>query len=209
MSFKLTYNGLIRCLFFFTFFLCLSASGQKIIDVESEPFHKPIYETDEMILINLQMDEGDTSLFHKHSSPILYITVQGAEMWLDIADGTSKTVNLPDFWIGSDNYSEDDPFVHRIAVLDDGPLNLRAVIHKQGFPKQEIHDSEEFIFSENGFAVKMDSTIHHQNRSEKINIILSGQAELKSEILEPGDYFLPGQLINNASKNFRYCAVFF
>jgi len=169
----------------------------------------PIYETDDMVLIHLQMNKGDTSLFHKHSTPILYIAIQGAEMWLDIPNGKQRIVSLPDYWIGSDHYSEEEPFIHRIYVLNEGPLNLIAVLRKHSEQSARKFSTENFTYTDNGFGVKTDSITRLQNQTEKINIILSGQAELNNKNLGAGDYFLPGQMIHEPSKNFRYCAIYF
>jgi len=209
MSKYLTLQGRNGCLFFASLLLCFSAYGQHSVNVLSEPFHKPVLETEDLALIHLQMNKGDTSLFHNHKRPILYITVDGAKMWLDELKGTSRTVNLPDGWIGSDAYSSKNPFVHRISVLDEGPLNLLAVIRKNEGLKEEDYISDDFDLVENGFAVRLDSAPRSQADGERINIILSGTATLDQNTVRAGDYFLPGQMPRNHSDDFQYCAVYF
>ena len=209
MSNYLTTQGRNGCLFLASLFLCYSAYGQHSINVLSEPFHKPVLQTEDLALIHLQMNKGDTSLFHSHKRPILYITIDGARMWLDELNGNSRTVNLPDGWIGSDTYSLKNPFVHRISVLDEGPLNLVAIIRKNESLKEDEYISDDFNLLENGFAVRKDSIPKSKTDGARINIILSGTATLDQNSLRPGDYFLPGQMPVNRSDNFQYCAVYF
>ena len=62
----------IRQFFFFVFiFSLLNAYTQ--VPVHQEPFHRPVFENREVRILNVVISPGDTSLYHLHSTPSVFI----------------------------------------------------------------------------------------------------------------------------------------
>lgn len=147
--------------FAFLIFLIISATRavcQPFPEVHLEPFHQPTFESDYFRILHVDLNVGDTSAFHNHCTPILYLTVQGTEMWLQSVDMNQRSVELPSGWIGSDLYHSDSCFTHRIANIGESQLILRAVQLKRDITLPSLPDFEfSAAYSENGFKVAIIS----------------------------------------------------
>ncbi len=186
-----------------------SIFAQPAIHVTQEPYHKPVYVSDSLTVIELYMEKGDTSMFHLHTEPILYLTLNGAKMWLNSPEKNSRVVELNSGWIGSDNYGINDSFTHQIAVADGGPLHLVAILKNEVSEFNFPGDDDAVIYRDNGFAVKLDSAVNSLTGPERVNIVLKGSAFKDQEKIGPGDFFLPGEKLSKPSERFRYYRVFF
>jgi hypothetical protein len=105
--------------------------------VHQEPQHKPIFENEAIRVLELKFSPGDTSLFHLHDTPILYITLSDTKMWLQEKREDGRTVKLPSGWTGSDFYNSDTTLIHRIANVGDSVLHWIAVQVKNQVSKSE------------------------------------------------------------------------
>jgi hypothetical protein len=47
----------------------------RIVPVHQEPRHRLIYESSQMRVLDVQIQPGDTTIFHTHDSPITYVTI--------------------------------------------------------------------------------------------------------------------------------------
>lgn len=187
------------------FFICLqiSLSGQEHMPVHKEPYHKTVYQSDEFRVIQLKMAKGDTSQIHSHRYPILYITLQGTTMWLDEIDKGDRTVGLPTGWIGSDNYSTKDPFIHRISVAGEDSLLLTAVIRYQ---ENQLPADSSAVYADDGFQVFQKDRILPGAR---IFIVLEGNAKTNQKILQKGDPFEKPEDLVYTSSDFKFLQVVF
>ena len=196
-------------LVFLIVFCGLNSYAQNIIHVSEEPYHKPVFKNEYFTVIELKMAKGDTSLFHLHQEPILYLTLTGAKMWLNTPEGEPRVVELPDGWMGSDMYDDDNSFVHQISVLDGGPLHLIAVLQNKENELKSTTKSDAFIYQDDGFAVDVDSVIPTSASLEKINIVAQGEALKENNSISPGDFFFRDDSIQKPSNDFKYYKVFF
>jgi len=48
---------------------------EKIVPVHEEPRHHLVFDSPEMRIVDVQIPPGDTTLFHTHTDPILYVTM--------------------------------------------------------------------------------------------------------------------------------------
>jgi len=191
-------------------FICSSIiSAQPTIHVTEEPFHRPVFKSDSLTVIELFMEKGDTSLFHLHREPILYLTLNGATMWLNSPEGNSREVDLPTGWIGSDNYGVNNTFTHQIAVADGGPLHLIAILRNAGSDAQFPVEEDDIVYRENGFGVKTDSLISAVSGSERINIVVKGRIFKGEKEIGPGEFFFSHEKLSKPGENFRYYRIFF
>ena len=101
--------------------------------VYQESFHQMIYEDSSMRVLDVFASAGDTTLFHQHCNPILYIAIHGEEIGLLQPNGSWKHVSLPTDWIGHNIYSSDSCFVHKFTVCGETYLQILAVEAKQEF----------------------------------------------------------------------------
>jgi len=58
-------------LFFILVFIVGDLQGQ--VPVHQEPFHRPVFENGEVRILNVVIAPGDTSLYHLHSTPSVFI----------------------------------------------------------------------------------------------------------------------------------------
>lgn len=99
------------------------------IPVYQEPFHHLVFHNDEIRILDVRLEPGDTSAWHVHQNAITYIGLEGSRIWLDVPGEHPRSVYLPDdFWGGDTEYSE-TPFVHRIANVGFQPFRLMAIEH--------------------------------------------------------------------------------
>ncbi|MEM9050479.1 MAG: hypothetical protein AAGC47_00370 [Bacteroidota bacterium] len=101
--------------------------------VYRESHHQMIYEDSLMRVLDVFASNGDTTLFHQHCNPILYITIHGEEVGLLEPNGKWKHVPLPTDWIGHNIYSGDSCFVHKFTVSGETYLQILAVEAKRQF----------------------------------------------------------------------------
>ncbi len=102
---------------------------QDTLPVYQEPFHHLVFENSEIRILDVRLQPGDTSDWHRHHDAITYIGLEGSRIWLDVPGEHSRSVYLPDdFWGGDTDYPETS-FVHRIANVGFQPFRLLAVEH--------------------------------------------------------------------------------
>jgi hypothetical protein len=131
--------------------LCKTAAAQ-YPDVSDEPYHMPIFGHDCFRYLNVSANPGDTTNYHVHRNPILYLTIMGSEVWLDEASREPRTVKLSTGWTGSDGYGNGDTLLHRFAVVGDSPLHIIAV-EIIGTCANVDHPPTDPFYQEHGFSV--------------------------------------------------------
>lgn len=137
---------------FFCMMSCASLYAQHP-DVHEEPYHVPLYEWDCLRFLNVRAKPGDTTAYHVHRNPIIYLTMEGAEVWLDDVGKKPRVVPLPEGWVGSDAYGGTDTLLHRFAVRGEKELHILAV-EFTGICSLEVKKPLAAPFySDNGFAV--------------------------------------------------------
>ena len=50
-------------------------SAQRVVPVHAEPRHRLVYDSDQLKVLDVQIQPSDTTLLHVHSTPITYVTV--------------------------------------------------------------------------------------------------------------------------------------
>jgi hypothetical protein len=122
--------------------------------VHEEPFHVPIYEWDCFRFLSVRAAPGDTTAYHIHRNPILYLSIQGAEVWLDDVGKDPRVVQLSEAWVGSDVYGLGDTLLHRFSVRGENPLHILAVERTRSCVEQQFERPiVEPFYRGNGFAV--------------------------------------------------------
>lgn len=111
--------------------LAQCATAQDTIPVYQEPFHHLVFQNDEIRILDVRLEPGDTSAWHSHRHAITYVGLEGSRILLDVPGEHPRSVYLPDdFWGGDTDYPE-APFVHRIANVGLQVFHLLAIEHLQ------------------------------------------------------------------------------
>lgn len=69
-----------------------AAQKESIVPVHQEPRHRMVFESSGIRILDVQIPPGDTTLFHTHSDPILYVTMSSS---------TTRTQSLGGEWNGA------------------------------------------------------------------------------------------------------------
>ncbi len=102
------------------------AQFNDVLPVYEEDHHVPIYENGAWRILNVTCDPMDTTDFHRHCHPILYLTLLGTHVSLQEPHSEWKQVILPTNWIGHDIYSIDSCYIHRFSVSGETGIHILA-----------------------------------------------------------------------------------
>jgi hypothetical protein len=93
-------------------------SAAQVIPVSKEPMHHNVFENDLLRVLDVHVPPGDTSLFHKHEIPSVFVVLTpvktGSEVTME--DGTS-TALVKDASISFESFSR-SPRIHRVWNAD-------------------------------------------------------------------------------------------
>jgi hypothetical protein len=134
--------------FLFLFFLmpALQADAQDTVAASKEPLHKNVFENQYVRVLDLHIPPGDTTLFHKHVTPCVSISLHPVRTGgQTIIDDRSPKIPSLDRRITFDGFYQ-SPRIHRvwnrdtsifhwmdIEVLAKGDRNLESPIALEGF----------------------------------------------------------------------------
>jgi hypothetical protein len=109
------------------FYPVTASLAQTYPEVHEEPYHVPVLRWGPLRYLRVQANPGDTTAFHLHQLPILYMNVHEARVALQQPDEPWRHATLPAHWIGSDGWHDTLSLVHRFAVVGKKAMNLVAV----------------------------------------------------------------------------------
>lgn len=137
----------------------MTVSAQRVVMVHEEPRHRLIHESPEFRVLDVQIQPGDTTLFHTHDAPITYVTISTSSTDQMARGGSwlgTQPRNPPPGRIGSvravPSYAE-TPLTHRVTNVGQTLFRLIAVsTHGPGsdsdasgsLPGTVIHESRWF-----------------------------------------------------------------
>src|SRR5215208_248029 len=106
--------------------VCFALSLSAQVPVREEPRHKPVLQNKYIRLLDVWMKPGDTSLYHIHSIPSLFLqlsnTIIGSQImgqeWVKEKFETGKS------WFRS---FYQDTLIHRVANLSTTPLHVTDI----------------------------------------------------------------------------------
>lgn len=107
--------------------------AQRVVMVHEEPRHRLVHETPDLRVLDVQIQPGDTTLFHTHDGPITYVTVGTSstdQMALGGAWNGTQPRTPPPGRIGAvravQSYA-DTPLTHRVTNVGSTLFRLIAV----------------------------------------------------------------------------------
>jgi hypothetical protein len=97
------------------------------LPVSKEPMHRNVFENSYLRVLDVHVAPGDTSLFHKHETPSVFIVLKpvktGSEVIIE--DGTS-TALLKDSAISFESFAR-SPRIHRVWNADTSEFHVMDV----------------------------------------------------------------------------------
>lgn len=113
-----------------------------IVPVEQEPRHRLVFEKDDIRIINVNVPPGDTSLYHTHSDPTVYVVFSGVLLRAQTL-GKQWTTLRPEQIrrVGEIAYREDyltKPLTHRVENIDDESFRVLGIINSGAGAKARI-----------------------------------------------------------------------
>jgi hypothetical protein len=105
--------------------------------VHEEPRHRLVYETPELRVLDVQIQAGDTTLFHTHDAPVTYVTIGTSstdQMALGGNWNNTKPRTPPPGRVGAvravQSYAE-RPMTHRVTNVGSTLFRLIAVLSRR------------------------------------------------------------------------------
>lgn len=120
---KATFYSLV----FFLFFLCKLSALQAQVLVHEEPRHHPVFQNDEIRMLNVLLPPGDTTQYHIHHTPSVFIlltsTLTGSQLKGAAPSGGKSTAGSMNF----ENLSAPHLRVHRVWNMDKDTFHVMDI----------------------------------------------------------------------------------
>ncbi len=100
------------------------AEGERVVIVHEEPRHRLVVDGGEYKVLDIQIQPGDTTLYHTHNSPILYTFIN---------TGSGST----DGRVSSNTDYADEPLTHEVSNDGTELFQIIAVAH-YGPPRSDL-----------------------------------------------------------------------
>lgn len=116
-----------QILFLFLLAPALQINAQEAVAVSKEPLHKNVFENEYLRVLDVRISPGDTTLFHKHETPSVFISLHpvrtGSQVIIE--DGSATVLSL-DRRITFESFSK-SPRVHRVWNADTSVFHVMDV----------------------------------------------------------------------------------
>ena len=131
------------------------SQSEKVVPVHEEPRHHLMFEAPATRILDVQIPAGDTTLFHTHSDPILYVPMsqsqtrsqalggewsggdaQGARAAAQAASAAPASAFRPGRMTSTTSYAK-QPLTHRVNNVGQGLFRLIAVINRTAGDESE------------------------------------------------------------------------
>ena len=153
------------------------------VPVREEPRHKPVLENKYLRLLDVWLPPGDTSLYHIHKTPSLFIYLNKAKISSQVTgQGWVNAQSVTGFaWY---NPFFPEILVHRVCNADTIPFHVNDIEILAPFAKNKTQqlralDFPVFIDNEKAFAYQLnDSNIRKQtisNRGPMVAVLAVGE----------------------------------
>ena len=129
-----------RKLFILVFIIKLSdLSGQ--VPVQEEPRHHLVFQNKEIRILNVLLPPGDTSLYHTHTTPSLFIRLTNTNTGSQLKGGIASHGKSISGTILFENLSPPDIRTHRVWNVDKDTFNvmdIELLLKDPGFNKPAL-----------------------------------------------------------------------
>ena len=106
------------------------ASATEWVPVAQEPRHRPVFENDQAIILEVNLPPGYVSLYHEHRIDLLYVTITGTQVWAQPLGGERMDADVVtgDLRFSSDNH--DLPHIHQVGNVGSHPFHVIGIGRK-------------------------------------------------------------------------------
>lgn len=106
---------------------CFALYAEDWVPVYEEPRHKPVFENEHALILNVFLPPGYVSLYHEHRLDLLYVTIVGTKVWAEPLGGERREADVKtgDIRFSSDNHGL--PHVHRVGNIGTTPFHVIAI----------------------------------------------------------------------------------
>ena len=112
---------------FTAFSFSSNAVSQEWVPVYEEPKHRLVFENEQAIILDVNLPPGYVSLYHKHETDLLYVTISGTQVWAQPLGGEKRDADVKtgDLRFSSDNHEL--PHIHRVGNVGTAPFHVIGV----------------------------------------------------------------------------------
>ena len=182
------------------FGLAAKTYAQQVVEVRDEPFHKPVFQNKIIRLIDAIIPPGDTSLYHRHQLPSLFVFLEQTKIGMqDLGQAPGQMLTtIGQTWF---NGYEKGPQIHRVWSSEE-KTNLHAIDIE--ILKFNPNDTDPVV-TDASLELVVDSPAA---RIYKVTVPVSGQVKLKWNanpivvIPYTGSVRLNGKHLNRAAYQF-------
>jgi len=110
--------------------------AQAVVPAHEEPRHRLVHEEAELRVLDVEIPPGDTTLFHRHDTPIAYVFISPTPVNSQVlgdswGNATRDTAPLAEMGavIWDETYAT-TPVEHRVTCLGNAPFRLIAVLNR-------------------------------------------------------------------------------
>lgn len=139
------------CLLFFIMLYFLPAA-QQVVPVKDEPRHHNVFENEYLRVLDVRINPGDTSLFHKHATPSVFVVLHPVKTGSEVKMEEQKATALasPDPSITFEGFYK-SPRIHRVWNEDTSVFHVMdiEIVNKGGH-------TQETAIQQNGFKMLFD-----------------------------------------------------
>ena len=178
--------------------LCLASSLSAQVPVKEEPRHKPVLQNKYVRLLDVWMLPGDTSLYHIHAIPSLFLPLSNTIVGSQIM---GKEWVVEKFVTGKSWYRSflNDTLIHRVANLDKTTLHVTDIeilsSYHDNIPEIKPLPFPLLFENERSFAYQL-------TRREFKNQIISGCGPMIAQ-LATGDSVTFNDVLENKKKEIK------
>lgn len=111
-------------------------AAQMVVPVHEEPRHRLVHGEDRLQVLDIGIQPGDTTLFHRHDRPIAYVEIDATVVnqqalggpW-GRASATAAPPNRPPGRVSWNERYRESPVEHRVTAIGPGPFRLIGVVN--------------------------------------------------------------------------------
>ncbi len=110
--------------------IAVSSAEKEVVPVYMEPLHRLVFESAPVRVLDVQLQPGDSSLYHLHEDPIFYIALDISEIDAQIQGEEWKRTKVSEWHTGAvahDLGHAEEPLIHRIRNAGSEIFRLIAV----------------------------------------------------------------------------------
>jgi hypothetical protein len=213
-----------QILFSFLSAQALQINAQEAVAVSKEPMHKNVFENEYLRVLDVRISTGDTTLFHKHETPSVFISLHpvrtGSQVIIE--DGSATVLSL-DRRITFEGFYK-SPRIHRVwnadtsefhvmdvEILTKGDRKTEAPIalpeFKQLFDAQPVRAYRVTLKSNQDIEIKRNAPVLVVGLDNAGNVMVNDKSFLRE-----GDFlFIPSsektKLVNKDQKEYSFALL--